>query len=141
VTQQEILDFINKFQGCSLATCDGDKPHVRGMLTYRADEKGIVFHTGIVKDLFRQLHANPNVELTFNNGDSQNLTQVRVRGVAMLDGDADLKEEIISNRPFLQPIVAQHGREAIAVFRVQNLEATVWTWATNLTPDEWVKLG
>ena len=30
MTQQEILEFINKNQACTLATCDGNKPHVRG---------------------------------------------------------------------------------------------------------------
>lgn len=58
MTKQEILDFINKYQVCTLATCDGNKPHVRGMMIYRADNHGIVFNTGAFKDVFNQLQKN-----------------------------------------------------------------------------------
>jgi pyridoxamine 5'-phosphate oxidase len=140
MTQQEILEFINKNQACTLATCEGNKPHVRGMLIYRADEKGILFHTGITKDVCKQLQANPNVELCFGNNNPQNFIQIRVSGIASMEKDIKLKEEIISNRPFLKPIVAKYGQEAIAVFRVRNLAATVWTMAANLAPKEYIEI-
>ena len=52
----------------------------------------------------------------------------------------ELIEEIISNRPFLKQVVAQHGKESLAVFRVKEMAATVWTWATNLDPKEYITI-
>ena len=142
MNKQEILEFLNKNQACYLATTDGNKPHVRGMMIYRADDKGIIFHTGSKKDIFKQLQANPQVEFCFNNSSPshENFIQIRVSGIAALEKDVNLKEEIVTNRPFLKPIMEQFGEDFVSVFRVQNLVATVWTMVTNLTPKEYIKL-
>ncbi|MBE6072392.1 MAG: pyridoxamine 5'-phosphate oxidase family protein [Clostridium butyricum] len=66
MTKQEILESINKNPVFYLATIDGDKPKVRGMLLYKADDNGILFHTGASKDLYSQILKNPNAELCFN---------------------------------------------------------------------------
>lgn len=44
MTKTEIIDLINKNPASHLATVDGTRPRVRGMLIYRADEQGIIFH-------------------------------------------------------------------------------------------------
>ena len=136
MTQLEILEFINKNQACTLATCDNDKPHVRGMMIYSADKNGIIFHTGAAKDLFKQLKNNPNVELCFIKDN----IQIRISGTAVLEKDLKLKEEIVRNRPFLKPIADKFGYENLAVFRVQKLTATVWSMATNMAPKEYIEL-
>ncbi|MFH1075931.1 MAG: pyridoxamine 5'-phosphate oxidase family protein [Pseudomonadota bacterium] len=140
MTQQEIFEFINQNLSCTLATCVENKPHTRWMWMYKADEFGIIFHTGIMKDVYKQLQANPNIELCFYNGNPQNMIQVRINGIALLENDMKLKEEIIADRPFLKPIIAQYGHEAIAVFRVQKMVANVWTMATNLAPKECIDI-
>jgi pyridoxamine 5'-phosphate oxidase len=136
MTQQEILEFINKNKSCTLATCEGNKPHVRGMMLYRADAQGIIFHTGVKKDIFKQLQNNPNVELCFI-GDN---IQIRINGTAVLENDLNLKKEIVADRPFLKPMVDQYGYEPLAVFRVQKMAALVWSMATNLAPKEYIEL-
>jgi pyridoxamine 5'-phosphate oxidase len=140
MNKQEIFDFMNQNPACYLATTEGKNPRVRGMLIYRADENGIIFNTGVTKDLFKQLQKNPNVELCFVNNSQQNFVQVRVSGVAAIENDKKIKEEIINDRPFLKPIAEKLGYDAIAVLRVQKLTATVWTMATNLEPKEYIKL-
>lgn len=140
MTQEEILEFINKNMSCALATSINNKPHVRGMWMYRADEKGIIFHTGVMRELYKHLMENPQIELCFHNNDPQNLIQVRVSGVAVPEKDDKLLEEIVSGRPFLKPIVAQHGRESIVVFRVKEMVASVWSMAKNLEPKEYVAI-
>jgi len=140
MTQKELFDFINKNMSCTLATCVDNKPHVRWMWMYRADEKGIIFHTGVMRDVYKQLQANPNIELCFYNGDPQNMIQIRISGIAVQENDEKLKEEIISNRPFLKPVIAQHGYEVIAVFRVQNMMATIWSMSKNLAPKEVIEI-
>lgn len=138
--KQQILDLINSNPAFHLATIEQREPRVRGMLLYRADETGIVFHTGVMKDVHRQMVENPVVELCFN--DQQTFTQVRVRGRARLIEDAALKEEIVNapGREFLKPLVAAHGMEILSVFKVEGCIAEVWTMEKNLAPKEFVRL-
>lgn len=135
--KQEIVKFLNSNPVCRLATLEGDQPRVRGMMMYRVDDAGILFHTG-PKDLLRQLILNPKVEICFNNADSSR--QVRVTGIAELVEDESLKQEIIEARPFLKPIIKAHGTGLLKVFRVTRCVATVWTMETNMAPKVYVEL-
>lgn len=140
MTQQEVFDFINENMACTLATCADNKPHARWMWMYRADKNGIIFHAGTKRDVYKQLQDNPNIELCFYNGDQQNMIQIRISGIVKPETDIKLKEEIISNRPFLKPIVDQYGHDIIAVFRVHKMVATVWSMVKNLEPKEIINL-
>lgn len=140
MNRQEVFDFLNANPVFYLATAEGNKPHVRGMLLYRADNNGILFHTGKGKDLHRQLAANPQVELCFTNGNFEDLIQVRVSGSVELIEDLDLKKEIVQKREFLKPFVEQAGYDPLAVYRMRQGIATVWTMKTNLAPKQFVEL-
>lgn len=140
MTKEEIFEFLNANPIFYLATVAENKPHVRGMLMYRADSNGIIFHTGKTKDLHRQLNQNPNVEMCFTNGSFESLIQIRVSGKAELLEDLDLKKEIVSKRDFLKPLIDKIGYEPFAVYRVRKAIATVWTMATNLAPKEFIEL-
>jgi len=138
MNKNEIYELINKNPVFYLATCDGDQPRVRGMLLYKADESGIIFHTGTMKDLYGQVMKNPKVELCFN--DFKSGTQVRVRGELEVIDDNDLKEEI-SNHPtrqFLKPwkdsIDLQEFYNSFVVFRLKNGIAVTWTMEDNFAP-------
>jgi len=138
--KNDIFALINENQACHLATVENDVPHVRGILVYRADENGIVFHTGKFKDLYKQLCANPAVEFCFTNNDMHNLIQVRVNGRVEPVEDMALKKEIVTERDFLKPWVDEQGYDGLAVFRLKNGLVTVWTMATNFSPKVWVDL-
>jgi len=140
MNKAEILVFLNDNPVFHLATLDGDKPRVRGMLLYRADEKGILFHTGKMRDLYKQLTANPHVELSFNNGSDENLIQIRISGTVELVEDLALKKEIVRNRDFLKPFVDQAGYDPLAVYRIKNGIASIWRMQTNLEPKRYVEL-
>ena len=64
MTKEEMIAFMNANPVMQLATVEGDKPRVRAILLFKADEKGIIFHTANTKDLYKQLMKNPNVEIT-----------------------------------------------------------------------------
>ncbi len=140
MNKREIFQFLNENPVFHLATVDGDRPRVRGMLLYRADEKGIVFHTGKMRDLHKQLTNNPRVEMSFNNGSNENLIQIRVSGAVELVEDLELKKEIVQKREFLKPFVEQMGYEPLAVYRLKNGIASIWTMKANLAPKELVEL-
>lgn len=140
MNKNEIIAFLNANPLCHLATVEGERPHVRGMMMYRADENGIIFHTGKMKDLHKQLLKNSNAEVCFNNGKFQDLIQVRVSGVLELVEDLELKKEIVSKRDFMKPWIEKAGYDSLAVYRMKKGKAVVWTMATNFTPKEFVEL-
>lgn len=140
MNRQQIFEFLNANPVFHLATVEGDRPHVRGMLMYRADENGILFHTGTRKDLHKQLVANPHVEMSFNNGKFEDLVQVRVSGSVELVEDVDLKKEIVEARDFMKPWVEQWGYDFLAVYRLKNGRAAVWTFKANFEPKQFVEL-
>ncbi len=138
--RNEIFAFLNANPVFHLATVEGNKPHVRGLLLYRADENGIVFHTGKNKDLHKQLTENPNVEMSFNNGKFEELIQIRISGSVELDEDMELKKEIVQAREFMKPWVEKWGYDFLAVYRMKNGRAAVWTMKTNFAPKEFIEL-
>ncbi len=140
MNRKEIFEFLNANPVFHLGTIDGGRPRVRGMLMYGAAENGIVFHTGKMRDLHKQLAQNPEVEMSFNNGSNENLIQIRVSGTVELVEDLELKKEIVQKREFLMPLVEQMGYDFLAVYRLKNGTASIWTMKTNLAPKELVKL-
>ena len=136
MTREDIIRFINRNPVCHLATLEDGKPRVRGMFMYRADEEGLIFHTGAFKSLAKQVRDGAPVEACFNSDD----LQVRVAGVAEVVEDQKLKEEIVSARPFMQPWVEKHGYGLLVVIRVRQCEAAVWTMAGNFDPTVYQKI-
>ena len=136
MTREEILRFLNQNPVCHLATLEAGRPRVRGMFMYRADDQGLLFHTGLRKSLTLQVKNGAPVEVCFNGNDMQ----VRISGVTETIDDLALKKEIVSARPFIQPWVEKYGYELLVVFRVKNCEAAVWTMQTNFEPTAYQKV-
>ncbi len=144
MTKQEIIELINNNPVFFLATVESDQPRVRGMFLYRADDSGIVFHSGTMKDVYRQIVNNPKVELCFN--DFKRNIQVRVSGELEIVYDNNLKDEICEypTRQFLRawresgPL--QDFYKSFVVFRLKGGIATTWTMETNFAPKEHIQL-
>ena len=137
MNKAEILAFINANRDCHMATVEGNQPRVRAMGIVRADENGIIIETGTFKDVYKQMVANPNVELCFYN--AKQGIQVRVSGAVEPVDDRKLKDEIIAMRPFLKPRFEKGGYGAIGVFRLKG-KAYVWTMETSAEPKKYVQL-
>jgi len=129
MTKSEIFELMNGNPVFYLATIDGDQPRVRGMLLYRADENGIIFHTGAMKDLYAQIMKNPKAELCFFGKG----VQVRVSGILEKTDDKQLREEIYDHptRKFLQAWKENGIDGMLQVFILRNGTAVTWTMETN----------
>lgn len=138
MNKTQILEFLNTNPICHLATVEGDQPRIRGMMMYKADQDGIIFHTGDFKDLYRQLSQNPKVEICFNSSNQRK--QIRICGVAEFLDDLNLKKEIVSARPFMKPQIDKQGYDMLIVFRVTQLKAAIWSMATNFEPTSYIDL-
>lgn len=69
MSYQDVLAFVQENPACFIATIDGDQPRVRGFLTVLFNDGKIYFTTGTMKNVYRQLSANPNVELCYCSQD------------------------------------------------------------------------
>ncbi len=136
MTKEEIYTFFNANPEFFIATIDGNKPRVRGLLLHKADENGLIFTTAKIRDLYKQLKKNPHVEMAFYN--HKDIIQVRVNGIVEELDDLKLKKEIVNKRPFLKPAIERTGYEPMAVFRVTNLIATPWTLKKTMAPKEYI---
>ena len=138
MTSKEILKLVNENPAFHLATVDGDQPRVRGMLLFRADENGFIFHTASTKDVFRQMKENPKAEMCFSCGG----TQIRVTGVMEQVFDEKLRAEIFAHpsRKFLQAWVANGIDNLLQVFIMKDCSAVTWTMETNFEPKKTIEL-
>ena len=138
MNQAEIFAFITKNPFCALGTVENHQPRVRTIMTLRADERGILFNTGKAKDLYRQIQANPDVELCYYDTVSQ--IQVRISGRLIAQDDAETHKVVLEKLPFLRPMVEAKGTGLLAPYLLKNGRATVWTMATNMAPKTFIEL-
>ena len=143
--KEQIFEVLNKNPVLFLATVEGTEPRVRGMLLYRADESGIIFHTGPHKDVYHQILKNPNVQMCFYDA-AQNI-QIRIRGALEKIDNISLKEEISSHptRAFMQGWKANCATiddfyNMFSVFCLKNGKANIWTFESNFAPKEDISL-
>ncbi len=136
--KEEILHFINKNPVFALATADENRPHVRYIMMYRADEEGLIFSTGENKDLNNQLKRNPMVEMCFYSNEEQK--QIRVSGTVEEYEDIQLKKQIVEDYPFLREWVDREGYDVLVIYILKNGRATVWTMETTFVPKEYIDL-
>ncbi|MBN1799648.1 MAG: pyridoxamine 5'-phosphate oxidase family protein [Spirochaetales bacterium] len=140
MNKEQIFEFLNENGVAALATTDGERPYLRNVWTIKSDEKGILFHTSKMKDMFTQLMKNKNAEMCFLNEDKS--VQIRVSGKARLIEDVTIKNDIVSKRPFLKEIEKQQGSlDFLAVFLLEHCIATVWTMESILAPKEYITLS
>jgi pyridoxamine 5'-phosphate oxidase len=138
MTKEEMFALMNANPVVHLATVEGDQPRVRAVFMYRADADGIVFHTGTNKDLYRQIEANPKVELCFN--DPKSNVQVRVAGTLEQVKDHAYKDEVANHptRGFIRAWSAagllKDFYNDFIVYRLAHGTAVVWTFETNFAP-------
>ena len=134
--KKEILAFISENPIANMATAEGNKPHVRAMETYRADDDGLIFYTGKTKKVGQQLKANPEIEVSyFAKG-----LQVRVCGRVEAVEDMSFKEEIVEARNFLKPYIEEYGWDNLAVYCLKNGKATTWSMQDMIDPTAFIDL-
>jgi pyridoxamine 5'-phosphate oxidase len=138
-TKEEIFELLNSNPVFYLATVENGKPHVRGMLLFKADERGIIFHTGTFKSLYKQILDNPSVELCFNC--SKTGEQIRISGDLVQDKSPEILDEVYNHpsRVFLRNF-GESIKDNMAVYRLEKGQATIWTMAANSEPNTYIEI-
>ena len=95
---QEVYDFLKQCGTYYLATVEGDQPRVRPFGTIDIFEGRLYIQTGKVKDVSKQIQANPKVELCgFAGG-----RWLRVAGTLVRDDRVEAKRHMLDSHPSLK---------------------------------------
>ena len=95
---QEVYEFLKKCGVYYLATVEGDQPRVRPFGTVDIFEDKLYIQTGKVKEVSKQIQANPKVEISaFADG-----VWVRISGKLVRDDRIEPKKHMLEAYPNLQ---------------------------------------
>lgn len=114
VTMERVVNFLKDAETYYLATVDGDQPRVRPFGTANVFEGKLYIQTGKVKDVSKQIHANPKVEIcAFKNGE-----WLRVAGTLVEDDRREAKQAMLDAYPSLQKMYsADDGNTEVFYFK------------------------
>ena len=95
---QKVYDFLKNCGTYYLATVEGDQPRVRPFGTVDIFEGKLYIQTGKVKDVSKQIAANPKVELCAFDGGKW----LRISGKLVRDDRIEAKSHMLASYPELQ---------------------------------------
>ncbi len=116
---ERVEKFLKEAGTYYLATTEGDQPRVRPFGTAHIFEGKLYIQTGKVKDVSKQIHANPKFEIcAFKGGD-----WLRVAGVLVEDDRVEARQSLLDAYPSLQQMYkADDGNTE--VFYIKDATAT-----------------
>lgn len=111
---ERVVKFLKEAETYYLATVDGDQPRVRPFGTANVFEGKLYIQTGKVKDVSKQIHKNPKVEIcAFKGGE-----WVRVAGELVEDERTEAKQAMLDAYPSLKGMyAADDGNTEVFYFK------------------------
>ena len=103
----KIGEFLKEAKVFCFLTVDGDQPKGRPFGFHLVEGERIYFGCGTFKNVFRQLTANPKVEVLALNGDRF----LRYDGQAKVVKDAGLTEKVRAAMPDVMALYDKNGWE------------------------------
>lgn len=117
---QEVYEFLKKAGTYYLATVEGDQPRVRPFGTVHIFDGKLYIQTGLVKNVAKQLAANPKAEICAMTGGKW----IRLAGSLILDERVEAQQSMLDAYPNLQKMY-QAGDGNTAVYYFKDAEATI----------------
>ncbi len=116
---ERVCEFLKEAGTYYLATVEGDQPRVRPFGTAHIFEGKLYFQTGLVKDVAKQMAANPKVEIcAFHKGQ-----WLRIAAEAVYDERIEAQTSMLDAYPSLQNMY-KAGDGNTAVYWLKNAKAT-----------------
>lgn len=117
---ERIVKFLKDAEVYYLATVERDQPRVRPFGTAHIFEGRFYIQTGKVKDVSKQLMANPKAEIcAFRDGE-----WVRIAGELIEDDRIEARQSMLDAYPSLQKMYAADDGNT-QVFYFKNATATI----------------
>ncbi len=122
---QRVAQFLKDAETYYLATVEGDQPRVRPFGTAHIYKDKLYIQTGKRKDVSKQIHANPKVEIcAFKDGQ-----WLRVAGELVEDDSRAAKESMLDAYPSLKSMYSADDGNT-EVFYFVNATATFSSFTT-----------
>ena len=120
---KEIYDFLKACGTYYLATVEGDQPRVRPFGTIDIFDGKLTIQTGKRKEVSRQMHANPKIEIcAFADG-----KWIRVEAIAQEDTRIEAQEQMLAAYPELKAMYAA-GDGNTEIFKLESGKATIFSF-------------
>ena len=120
---QEVYEFLKACGTYYLATVEGDQPRVRPFGTIDIFEDKLYIQTGKVKDVSKEMQANPKVEICAFDGQKW----IRVAGEVVRDDRVEPKKHMLDIYPNLQALYRADD-DNTEVLYLKNATATIYSF-------------
>ena len=117
----EVLEFLKKAGVFYLATSDGNQPHVRPLGFVMEHEGKLAFCTSNEKSMYRQMAANPNVEICCINAEYVTL---RITGTVAFATSEETQRKVLEAMPSLSRLYTV-GDGKFEIFLLQKGQAVI----------------
>lgn len=119
---QQVRDFLHKTGFYFLATADGDQPEVRPFGTAEIIEGKLYIQTGHVKNVAKQIAANPKVAICAY--DAANGEWLRIKATLVEDPRVEIKKAMLDANPGLRSMYNEND-DNTAVYFLKDAKATI----------------
>ncbi len=130
--QQDMHDFLDECNKASgtfyLVTIDDGKPACRPVGFHLMDNDIEYFGVGTFKDVYKQIEANPAVQIVGCKG----ADWIRISGTAVIDKDEALIEKCLDSAPFLRTIYNEETGNEFGAFHLKDATVQYYEQLMNL---------
>ena len=116
----KVNDFLTEAGVFFLATVDGDQPKVRPLGAHFEMDDKVLFGVGDFKDVYKQMVANPKVEIVACKQDGHWL---RYTGKAVFEEDPKYAEAALDMMPDLRNIYNEQTGNKMMIFHLEDATA------------------
>ena len=111
-----VNDYLSEAGVFYLATVDGDQPKLRPLGLHMEMDGKLLFGVGDFKEVYRQLCANPKLEIVASG---KNGHWLRLTGKAVFETDPKYAEAALEASPGLRQIYNEQTGHKMMIFRVE----------------------
>ena len=126
---EKVYAFLDKAGTYYLATIDGDQPRVRAFGTALLFDGRLYIQTGKVKNVSKQIAANPKVEICAFDGEKS----LRIAGELVDDDRRAVKAAMLEKMPYLSDMYSpDDGNMQMLYFKNATASFTSFTEAAEV---------
>ncbi len=118
----KLNEFLTEAGVFFLATEDGNQPKLRPLGAHLEMDGKVLFGVGDFKEVYKQMTANPLVEIAACKPDGQWL---RYTGKAVFETDPKYAAALLDAMPNLKPMYAEETGHKLMMFHLEDAKAVV----------------
>lgn len=118
-----VTEFLNEAKIFYMATRDGDQPKVRPLGLHLAVDGKVLFGVGEFKEVYRQLIANPQVEIAATR--LPDMHWMRYTGRAVFETDPRYAALALEAMPNLKKVYTDEPGKRLMMFHLEDASAVV----------------